>query len=82
LEYIVHNGLPVVDPLYVSTIRLPEINYDILRYVLKIIDENYPYLRSSMKMIAYMMFIKTHEADKEAIRSVIHYYFQLIIEFF
>jgi hypothetical protein len=45
LEYIVHNGLPVVDPLYVSTIRLPEINYDILRYVLKIIDENYPYLR-------------------------------------
>ena len=50
-------------------IKLPDINADILRVILKILDENYPSLRASLKMIGFMMFVSTHESDKERLRE-------------
>lgn len=37
LETIVNNNLPIMDPIYLDTIKLPELNDDNIKVVLKII---------------------------------------------
>jgi hypothetical protein len=49
--------LPIIDPIYQATIKLPTLDEDILKVLLKIIESNTPLLKDSIGMMGYMMFV-------------------------
>jgi excinuclease UvrABC helicase subunit UvrB len=56
-ESIVNQNLPIIDPIYSGTIKLPELDDNTLRVLLQIIESNTPLLKESIGMLGFMMFV-------------------------
>lgn len=48
LQFIVSKDLPHLDPIYLNPFELPYLNKNTLKVMLKILEDNNPYMRNSV----------------------------------
>ncbi|CAD8070474.1 unnamed protein product [Paramecium primaurelia] len=70
LEYIVEHSLAFSDPIYLSTIQIPKMNKDIMKFILITLEESNICMKQSMQMLSYILFLQ--QKNPETLNKQMH----------